>query len=162
MALATAVSIWGPRAARTAATSFFCLICLEATAARRWVSASAAAACCCVKVDTEVVVVWPARALDTDCVIEGVRAAMICCTTAASLTDEEEDDCCCWAFIVVSLFWLLPWKLLPWKLEVVVLLPCSAVAGSTADVMEGPRALRTDSTTCPWLKRLRPWKLPEQ
>jgi len=96
-----------------------------------------------------VVVVWPARALDTDCVIEGVRAAMICCTTAASLTDEEE-DCCCWAFIVVSLFWLLPWKLLLlplWKLEVVVLLPCSAVAASTADVMEGPRALRTDSTT---------------
>merc|ERR1719234_2798241 len=142
MALATAVSIWGPRAARTAATSFFCLICLEAaeawaaTAARRWASASAAAACCCVRVDTEVVVVWPARALDTDCVIEGVRAAMICCTTAASLTDE--DDCCCWAFIVVSLFWLLPWKF-----EVVVLLPCSAVAASTADVMEGPRALRT-------------------
>merc|ERR1719234_1169690 len=32
MALATAVSIWGPRAARTAATSFFCLICLEAAA----------------------------------------------------------------------------------------------------------------------------------
>lgn len=68
MALATAVSIWGPRAARTAATSFFCLICSEAaaawaaeasaaTAARRWASASAAAACCCVSVDTEVVVV---------------------------------------------------------------------------------------------------------
>jgi hypothetical protein len=32
-------------------------------------------------------------------------------------------------------------------LEAVVLLPCSAVAASTADVMEGPRALRTDSTT---------------
>ena len=92
------------------------------------------------------VVVCPARALDTDWVMEGVRAAMICCTTAASLTDEDD---CCWAFIVVSLFWLLPWKLLllPWKLEVVVLLPCSAVAASTADVMEGPRALRTDSTT---------------
>ena len=92
------------------------------------------------------VVVCPARALDTDCVMEGVRAAMICCTTAASLTDEDD---CCWAFIVVSLFWLLPKKLLllPWKLEVVVLLPCSAVAASTADVMEGPRALRTDSTT---------------
>ena len=58
---------------------------------------------------------------------------------------------------MVSLFWLLPWKLLlllPWKLEVVVLLPCSAVAASTADVMEGPRALRTDSTTCPWLRLL--------
>jgi len=77
---------------------------------------------------------------------------MICCTTSLA---EEED---CWAFIVVSLFWLLPWKLLlppwkllPWKLEVVVLLPCSAVAASTADVMAGPRALRTDSTTEPWL-----------
>jgi len=157
MALATAVSIWGPRAARTAATSFFCLISSEAaaawaaeacaaTAARRWASASAAAACCCVRVDTEVVVVCPARALDTDCVMEGVSAAIICCTTDASLTEEED----CWAFIVVSLFWLLPWKLLlllPWKLDVVVLLPCSAVAASTADVMEGPRALRTDSTT---------------
>jgi hypothetical protein len=76
-------------------------------------------------------------------VIEGVRAAIICCTTDASLAEEED----CWAFIEVSL--LLPWKLLllPWKLEVVVLLPCSAVAASTAEVMEGPRALRTDSTT---------------
>ena len=95
--------------------------------------------------DTEVVVVWPASALDTDCVIEGVRAVMICCTRDASLVLEED----CWAFMLVTLFWLLPWKLLllPWKLEVVVLLPCSAVAASTADVMEGPRALRTDSTT---------------
>lgn len=33
MALATAVSIWGPRAASTAATSFCCLICSEAAAA---------------------------------------------------------------------------------------------------------------------------------
>ena len=60
-------------------------------------------------------------------------------------TDEDED----WAFIVVSRFWLLPWKLLllPWNLEVVVLLPCSAVAASTADVIDGPRAERTDSIT---------------
>ena len=98
------------------------------------------------------VVVWPASALDTDCVIEGVRAVMICCTRDASLVLEED----CWAFMLVTLFWLLPWKLLllPWKLEVVVLLPCSAVAASTADVMEGPRALRTDSTTWPWLTLL--------
>ena len=77
--------------------------------------------------------------------IEGVRAAMICCTIDASLAEEED----CWAFMVVSLFWLLPWKLLllPWNLEVVVLLPCSAVAASTADVIDGPRAERTDSIT---------------
>jgi len=93
MALATAVSIWGPRAASTAATSFCRLICSEA---------------------------------------------------AAALVEDED-----WAFIVVSRFWLLPWKLLllPWNLEVVVLLPCSAVAASTADVIDGPRAERTDSIT---------------
>lgn len=59
-------------------------------------------------------------ALETDWVIEGVRAVMICCTRAASLVEDKD-----WAFIVVSRFWLLPWKLLllPWNLEVVVLLP---------------------------------------
>ena len=90
------------------------------------------------------VVVCPLSALETDWVMEGVRAVMICCTRAASLVEDED-----WAFIVVSRFWLLPWKLLllPWNLEVVVLLPCSAVAASTADVIDGPRAERTDSIT---------------
>ena len=83
------------------------------------------------------VVVCPLSALETDWVMEGVRAVMICCTRAASLVEDED-----WAFIVVSRFWLLPWKL-----EVVVLLPCSAVAASTADVIDGPRAERTDSIT---------------
>ena len=160
--LATAASICGLRAASTCWASCCCCMAWEAAAAWAcawavacaWAAEAAAAAAlreasarlcasaCAAAwaLAAAAAEAWPARAADTDWVMEGVSEEMIWATTAPSLAEAVE-VAACWA----TAAWLLPWKE-----AVVVWLVCWLRAASTAEEMEGPRADSTESTTWPW------------
>jgi len=162
--LATAASICGLRAASTCWASCCCCRAWEAAAAWAWawavacaLAAEAAAAAALREASARrcasawaaawalaaaAAEAWPARAADTDWVMEGVSEAMTWDTTAPSLKES-------WEAVEVEACWATAAWLLPWKVAVVVWLVCWLRAASTAEEMEGPRADSTESTTWP-------------